>query len=107
MIEIREFRTDAFGWNCVAYAAEDAQTHIILLAKGTMEERMKISDEIRKLKRELHLAITEGGRGAFNAVMANWATHPIVPYFVKQLNRHLSVSKPPSRRSLTQDYSRR
>jgi hypothetical protein len=88
-------------------AAEDAQTHIILLAKGTMEERMQSSDEIRKLKRALHIAITEGGRAAFDAEIAKWEGHAILQYFIKQLNRHLSVSKAPPRRTIIRDYSRR
>lgn len=106
-MEIRAFRTDAFGWNCVSMAAEDCQTHIIMLAKGTMEERMQISDEIRRMKRALHIAITEGGRAAFDAEIAKWEGHANLQYFIKQLNRYLSASKPPSRRQLRADYSRR
>lgn len=79
-------------------AAQDTQAHIILLAKGTMDERGALVDSVRSMKKALQIAIIEGGRKEFDRVMAQWQHHAMIGHFTKALNRHLSTIPPPPRR---------
>ena len=99
-IGVRAFRSDVSAWNCVAMAAEDTQTYLITVHKGTLEFRMQLCDDVRRMRKELQLAITEGGRTAFDLSAAKWAGSPMTSHFLGRLNRHLAQSPRPSRRSL-------
>ena len=97
-MDIRTFRTDTSAWNCVNMAAQDTQAYIILLAKGTMDERAALVDSVRSMKKPLQIAIIEGGRKEFDIVFARWKHHAMIGHFTKALNRHLSTIPPPPRR---------
>jgi len=95
---IRPFRDSANAWNCIHRASCDVQKSIISFAKGTMEDRIKLTDDVRKMRRELQAAVVEGGRDQFDKKLDTWMKHELMPSFIKSLNRHLSTIPAPRRR---------
>jgi hypothetical protein len=103
-MNIRPFRDDASAWNCVTKASQDTQSFIVMFHKGTLEFREALSNEVRQMRKDLQIAITEGGRVAFDAALVKWSNHSMVQHFITRLNRHLSAAPTPKRRGQREFY---